>query len=98
MPAAPPPLALAPDSFKGTFRAAEVAAALERGLDATGWTSDRCPVADGGEGTMEVLLLALGGETAAADVHDPLPARGFDQHLLAVVGPAARKAVAPAGA
>ena len=72
MPADRPPIVLAPDSFKGTFRAAEVAAALERGLEATGWIADRCPVADGGEGTMEVLLLALGGETAAAEVHDPL--------------------------
>ena len=33
-----------------------------------------------------------------ADVHDPLPARELDEHLLAVVGPPARKAVAPAGA
>ncbi|MDT7799704.1 MAG: glycerate 2-kinase, partial [Actinomycetota bacterium] len=67
-----PPIVLAPDSFKGTFRASEVAAALERGLEAAGWLCDRCPIADGGEGTMEALLLALGGETAAADVHDPL--------------------------
>jgi glycerate kinase len=72
MPADRPPIVLAPDSFKGTFRAAEVAAALERGLEAAGWIADRCQVADGGEGTMEVLLLALGGETAAADAHDPL--------------------------
>ena len=34
--------------------------------------ADLCPVADGGEGTMEVLLTALGGETAGARVHDPL--------------------------
>src|SRR4051794_32027580 len=33
---------------------------------------DLCPVADGGEGTMEVLLTALGGETAATTVSDPL--------------------------
>jgi glycerate 2-kinase len=72
MPPDRPPVVLAPDSFKGTFRAVEVAAALERGLESAGWTCDRCPVADGGEGTMEALLLALGGETAAADVHDPL--------------------------
>ena len=72
MPANRRPMVLSPDSFKGTFRASEVAAALERGLEATGWLCDRCPVADGGEGTLEVLLTALGGETAAADVHDPL--------------------------
>jgi glycerate kinase len=72
MPAHRRPVMLSPDSFKGTFRASEVAAALERGLEAAGWPCDRCPVADGGEGTTEALLLALGGETAAADVHDPL--------------------------
>lgn len=66
------PIVLAPDAFKGTFRAAEVAAALRRGLESAGWPCDPCPIADGGEGTMEVLLLALGGETAGADAHDPL--------------------------
>jgi glycerate kinase len=63
---------VAPDSFKGTLRATEVTAAIGRGLERAGWTVDRCPIADGGEGTMEVLLTALGGETAAARVHDPL--------------------------
>ena len=71
-PRSPRPVVVAPDSFKGTFRATEVAAAMERGLEAAGWPVDRCPIADGGEGTQEVLLTALGGETAAADVHDPL--------------------------
>lgn len=67
------PVLVAPDSFKGTFRATEVAAALGRGLEAAGlMPPDLCPVADGGEGTLEVLLTALGGETAAAEVHDPL--------------------------
>lgn len=64
---------VAPDSFKGTFRATEVAAAIGRGLERGGIPEvDLCPVADGGEGTLEVLLTALGGETAAATVHDPL--------------------------
>jgi glycerate 2-kinase len=67
------PVLVAPDSFKGTFRAAEVAAAIGRGLERAGlMPPDLCPLADGGEGTMEALLLALGGETVAADVHDPL--------------------------
>ena len=67
------PVLVAPDSFKGTFRAAEVAAAIGRGLERAGlMPPDLCPLADGGEGTMEALLLALGGETIAADVHDPL--------------------------
>jgi glycerate kinase len=67
-----PPVLVAPDSFKGTLRATEVAAAMTRGLESAGWAADACPVADGGEGTMEVLLTALGGETGAATVHDPL--------------------------
>jgi glycerate 2-kinase len=71
-PAGAPTIVVAPDSFKGTFRATEVAAAMARGVEAAGGRADRCPVADGGEGTMEVLLTALGGETAAATVSDPL--------------------------
>src|SRR3954447_18465825 len=64
---------VAPDSFKGTFRATEVAAAIGRGLERAGLAPpDLCPVADGGEGTLEVLLTALGGETAGAQVRDPL--------------------------
>jgi glycerate 2-kinase len=67
------PVLVAPDGFKGTFRATEVAAAIGRGLESAGLRPpDLCPVADGGQGTMEVLLTALGGETAAARVHDPL--------------------------
>ncbi len=69
-----PPVLVAPDSFKGTLRASEVAAALGRGLEAGGWPVDLCPVADGGEGTCEALLLALGGETEAATVAGPLGA------------------------
>jgi len=63
---------VAPDSFKGTFRATEVAAAIGRGLERAGRMPDLCPAADGGDGTLEVLLTALGGETAAAEVRDPL--------------------------
>lgn len=63
---------VAPDSFKGTFDAAEVAAAIAVGIERAGAEADRCPVADGGEGTMEVLLAARNGERRRAEVHDPL--------------------------
>ncbi|MFL5834807.1 MAG: glycerate kinase [Solirubrobacterales bacterium] len=63
---------VAPDSFKGTFGAGEVAEAIAAGVEAAGATADRCPVADGGEGTMAVLLEALGGERRQAQAHDPL--------------------------
>ena len=66
-------LLVAPDSFKGTLRASEVCAALARGIEAAGLEPpDLCPLADGGEGTMEALVLALGGDTAGATVRDPL--------------------------
>lgn len=63
---------IAPDSFKGTFDAVAVADAIAAGVEAGGGSADLCPVADGGEGTMDVLLVALGGERRTADVHDPL--------------------------
>src|SRR5919107_1864611 len=63
---------VAPDSFKGTFSAVEVAEAIGSGLAAAGVEVDLCPVADGGEGTMETLLASIGGETVEVDVLDPL--------------------------
>lgn len=63
---------VAPDSFKGTFDAAEVAAAIGAGLESAGATADLCPIADGGEGTMAALLAKLGGERIEAEAHDPL--------------------------
>jgi glycerate 2-kinase len=66
------PALVAPDSFKGTLGAAEVAAAMARGLRAGGIEAVELPVADGGEGTLEVLLADLGGELRTATVADPL--------------------------
>ena len=63
---------VAPDSFKGTLSAKEVAEAIGRGVERVGGRADLCPAADGGEGTAEVLLDAMGGEWRAAEVHDPL--------------------------
>ena len=64
---------MAPDKFKGTLSAAQVAAAVGRGLERGGQPPpDLCPVADGGDGTLGVLLTALGGSTGGAEVSDPL--------------------------
>src|SRR3954447_26730719 len=67
------PVLVAPDSFKGTFRAAQIAGAIGRGLERAGLVPpDLLPLADGGDGTLDALLVNLGGETASARVQDPL--------------------------
>lgn len=65
---------IAPDKFKGTLSAKDAASAL-----AAGWRSadgaaevQEVPVADGGEGTLDTLLAALGGERRRAKVTGPL--------------------------
>jgi glycerate 2-kinase len=68
----PARILVAPDSFKGTLPAREVAAAVAGGLERGGWPVELCPVADGGEGTLDVLLDALGGERVEASAADPL--------------------------
>jgi len=72
IPGIPTTVLVAPDSFKGTLTAAEVADAIGRGLEAEGRPVDLCPVADGGEGTLEALLRALDGERRTAPATDPL--------------------------
>jgi glycerate 2-kinase len=61
-----------PASLKGVLGAAAAAAALAEGLRAGGAAADECPVADGGEGTMEVLRAALGGDWRETQASDPL--------------------------
>jgi glycerate kinase len=63
---------VAPDSFKGTFTAGEVAEAIGAGLREGGRPADLCPVADGGEGTLEALVATMGGEVQTVEVSDPL--------------------------
>jgi len=67
-------LLIAPDSFKGTYSAAQVAAAVASGAAAGegGVEVDLCPVADGGEGTLDVVLAARGGRTEPVSALDPL--------------------------
>lgn len=62
------PVLVAPDSFKGTLSAAEVAAAVASGVRSAGLDAIEMPVADGGEGTLEVL----GGTVHHAVVREPL--------------------------
>lgn len=70
-----PPLAVcAPNAFKGTVSAATAARALARGVVDSGWTAAAVPVADGGDGTLDVLLAASGAaaRVQAVRVSGPL--------------------------
>ena len=49
-----------------------MAAAIAAGLRDAGRDAAELPVADGGEGTMEVLVTALGGEVVTVTASDPL--------------------------
>jgi glycerate kinase len=65
---------ISPDKFKGSLGSREVAEAIARGFS-EGWPDAElisCPLADGGEGTLQVLVQATGGKTVACDVAGPL--------------------------
>jgi glycerate kinase len=67
---------IAPDSFKESLAAAEVAAAMAGGVIAADpqATLDLCPLADGGPGTVAAMVAATGGTFQDADVFGPLGA------------------------
>jgi len=61
---------LAPDSFKGSLSAHEAACAMREGLLAVNPDFDVIlhPMADGGEGALDVLTPFLGGKTLKIDI------------------------------
>ncbi len=69
-----PHILLAPDSFKGSLSSTEAASCMEEGIrrvypDAV---IRSVPIADGGEGTVEALVTALGGTYKTQIVTGPL--------------------------
>jgi glycerate kinase len=65
---------LAPDKFRGSLTATEVAKAMQKGclLAKPEASIEICELADGGEGTVELLLRSLGGTLQSVQVQDPL--------------------------
>lgn len=64
---------VAPDKFKGSLSAAEVCHSVSEFLHRDQkFEITTLPLADGGEGTFEVLLEHFKGRTVTIDVHDPL--------------------------
>ena len=67
---------LVPDKFKGTFTAPQIAAKFEEAIRLSGNTSEEIvsiPLADGGEGSLEVFLQNYpGASEVLVDTKDPL--------------------------
>jgi glycerate kinase len=61
-------LLAAPDKFRGTLTASAAAAAIAGGAERAGWSVVQLPLADGGEGTLDVL----GGANRRTVVSGPL--------------------------
>jgi glycerate 2-kinase len=85
---------VAPDKFRGTLTAAQAASAIS-----AGWRRERpedvveeVPMADGGEGTLDALVTALGGEVRTVSVSGPLGDR-VDSSFGLIVTPAGPTAV-----
>ncbi|GAA3978056.1 glycerate kinase [Actinomadura viridis] len=69
-----PRVVVAPDSFKGSLGAVEVCAAVGEGVRRAFPDAEvvAVPMADGGEGTLDCFLSALGGKEMALAAVDPL--------------------------
>ncbi|MDK2877430.1 MAG: glycerate 2-kinase [Thermoanaerobacteraceae bacterium] len=67
-------IVIAPDSFKGSLSSKEVADAIELGVRKVLPDVDivKIPIADGGEGTVQTLVAAMGGEIIKTQVIGPL--------------------------
>ncbi len=67
-------LIIAPDKFKGSLTGDEFCEAVEKGIrkHLSEVLIIRLPLADGGDGTMEVLSNYLEGEICSVEVHHPL--------------------------
>lgn len=67
-------IVVASDSFKGSVSSIEVAECAELAIQKVFPDCEvvKIPVGDGGEGTVETLITAMGGEAVSCVVHDPL--------------------------
>mgnify|MGYP001307963438 CR=1 FL=1 len=67
-------IVIAVDSFKGTMSSIEVCDIIEEGFKKIlpDISTVKVPIADGGEGTVDTFLTALGGEKVEVRVKDPL--------------------------
>jgi glycerate kinase len=74
---------IAPNAFKNSLNAIEVADAIADGLRASRFPGSlaTCPVGDGGDGTAALLMRHLGGTRVPVVVQDPL-GRPIESHFV----------------
>ena len=67
-------IVIAPDSFKETLSAFEVASAIESGFQNVFPEAEiiKIPVADGGEGTVDAMVRATNGSVEFSEVEGPM--------------------------
>lgn len=87
----------APDKFKGTATAAEVASAIAAAARECGWDCDEVPMADGGEGTLDVLGGANRETLVTGPLGDPVRAGWRLARGAAVIEMAAASGLGLAG-
>jgi glycerate kinase len=78
-----PHVVAAPDNFRGTASASHIAEAIEWAAHDAGWSCDRAPVADGGEGLLDALSEHLVGTRRTTRVRGPLGEAVDAEWLLA---------------
>ena len=83
-------IVVAPDKFKGSLTAGKAAAAISRGLRTRFPDAEivEIPIADGGEGTMELISTALGAEVVEVLATGPL-----DEPITVKYGLAGERAI-----
>lgn len=74
---------IACDSFKGSLSSPQVCDCISDALKKNGFNTVVCPLADGGEGTVDAFSSALECERITATVHDPLMRQITAQYIIA---------------
>ncbi len=70
---------IAPDKFKGSLTSAQAASLIAQAFENHGLETTTSPLADGGEGTVDSIFSATGGQKEEVIVNDPLgrPIKSF---------------------
>lgn len=73
---------IACDSFKGSLSSVEVCECISEAMNSETINTIICPLADGGEGTVDAFRSALKCETVTTTVHDPLMRKIPAQYVI----------------